>query len=1133
MALSISEDGPWSGPLDPLSAPLWRRLVLPLSIVVLLAGWVILREADRLIGGLITSGSNVGVDPDAVPAGQTASIGDVTGIFALMNQQSWGIWAAADTEGRLATFVDGYVLGDSLFMLGYGVILWVICARTRFGRGALLLTLVADLLETLLLIVNTRCGERGCVGGIGSDQLDGVLAWVSLAKWGLLAVVLLAVLFVRTTVGDLIAHKSAHALAARTVRATIAAWEHRLTVLVVFGIGTLALAPFGGIFDQLPDVQRAWFGSGSLGDMWAAAPKILGAALLFAASAFAFWYFGRRRSERIYTRFGDEPSPALAEASPGWWIAVPTAALAVSVLATQAGQWWAWALAPALLAVVYFAAFFAGRKGKRWICGVIVLGLLGVALFGAEHLTIEAYPFTLLGISVVALVISGVLLWRWSTAPGGEPSTSFVEAPWAKSLAVRWASGSIRQVLDAATENASRQGIRRTTWLLGDALAVFALALAPLGLVRSLTGPVLAALAEPVVNDSVHGILLWLVLALLACPLVVWGGMALILRVDRALDGAETTSARARRALMRPEIVPDPAQARRAQLGDKAAVVIGAVVVGLATFLPEWFAQMGPVAVTVALLLAWSMIVGGMVLSLQQSKPLAVFRHLRLNSTPVVALMTVYMMLMSLWATPAELYGVRALPTPSAAPAATQSESPTTDARVSASLQSRFDSWLESSTACVSDNDPNRPMPLLLVAAEGGGARAAYWTTLALQELRNTGCLESAMYVASGISGGSVGLVVDQRAEAGAAVQEIEDLTSAAPLARGVTAMLAGDFVAAVTGVRTPTTNGEWLDRAGHIEVAWEEASPGLAEQWSTDAKPQDPLLVLNSADSVSGCRVSITQLPFSPSGSWTGGERIGADDCGTQGAGAASALEVSDVWPGCADNLRWSTAAMLSARFPFVTPGGRLPVSNGGGCSGTMLPSGASGPDAQLVDGGYSEGSGLGALSDLVPEILENVNAHNQCVREAADSSAAEDATTCASSALVMPIVVYLKNERGFEVDSDAGALAAEFLVPLAGLKSKGLQNGEKAWLQRLSDQLSGVVDPRDCGDSAVCKHPVVVISAVTTPAIAPPLGWTLSNFSRVSMQDALDTNCQRNGTEYPTLADLRSFVEVRGPCT
>ena len=85
-------------------------------------------------------------------------------------------------------------------------------------------------------------------------------------------------------------------------------------------------------------------------------------------------------------------------------------------------------------------------------------------------------------------------------------------------------------------------------------------------------------------------------------------------------------------------------------------------------------------------------------------------------------------------------------------------------------------------------------------------------------------------------------------------------------------------------------------------------------------------------------------------------------DDCTARGRSPGS-LDVVRLTDACGISLSTSAAAMLAARFPFVTPSAAL-------CSAAAK--------QQLVDGGYIENTGVGTVADLAPQWLPLVRTHN-----------------------------------------------------------------------------------------------------------------------------------------------------------
>jgi hypothetical protein len=108
-----------------------------------------------------------------------------------------------------------------------------------------------------------------------------------------------------------------------------------------------------------------------------------------------------------------------------------------------------------------------------------------------------------------------------------------------------------------------------------------------------------------------------------------------------------------------------------------------------------------------------------------------------------------------------------------------------------------------------------------------------------------------------------------------------------------------------------------------------------------------------------------------------------------------------------CLTGIDTATAAMLSARFPFVTPSGV--VHGCQGLSGTAV--------EQFADGGYADSSGLGTLAGLAPGLMAAVRQYN---------SAAVTGTPAGQPVtLVVPVTVYLGNSpRWCQGLADAGPI-------------------------------------------------------------------------------------------------------------
>lgn len=280
--------------------------------------------------------------------------------------------------------------------------------------------------------------------------------------------------------------------------------------------------------------------------------------------------------------------------------------------------------------------------------------------------------------------------------------------------------------------------------------------------------------------------------------------------------------------------------------------------------------------------------------------------------------------------------------------------------------------WNSLDTLLQRHGDGTVPVPLVLVATAGGGIRAAYWTATVLataeDELRSrepSAQFAGHLFAVSGVSGGSVGTAFYSAA--------LRDLGAAAPKGAALRASLSADFLGpAIVGLMyqdliqtflpVPILEGRGaiLERA--FEAAWAvqatgsaaEAGKGLRTGLATlttlppPADPWMPRLMLNGTNNVTGQRmIAATMSLRDPVGGGRHAEVV------------VDALDqhdyLSDEPDASVPDMRLSTAAHNSARFPVISPGGVWPRGR-----------------SMVVDGGYFENYGAETLLDLINYLRE-----------------------------------------------------------------------------------------------------------------------------------------------------------------
>jgi hypothetical protein len=245
--------------------------------------------------------------------------------------------------------------------------------------------------------------------------------------------------------------------------------------------------------------------------------------------------------------------------------------------------------------------------------------------------------------------------------------------------------------------------------------------------------------------------------------------------------------------------------------------------------------------------------------------------------------------------------------------------------------------------------------PLYIVATEGGGIRAAYWTAIVLGTLQDANPdFAPHLFAISGVSGGSLGATVFDAllAEPTTASFKFKDKANAILgqdfLSPALASMLYPDLVQRI--VPFPIA---CFDRSRSLEMGWEKAwrdtmgndrfAQSFVDLWkpSPDSREWIPSLLLNGTSVEKGNRIITSNLRLT-------NIFLDADD---------AADKLSDRRLGATKNachIPLSTAAHMSARFTFVSPAGRFPDGS------------------HIVDGGYFENSAATTAYEIATRIKD-----------------------------------------------------------------------------------------------------------------------------------------------------------------
>jgi hypothetical protein len=253
------------------------------------------------------------------------------------------------------------------------------------------------------------------------------------------------------------------------------------------------------------------------------------------------------------------------------------------------------------------------------------------------------------------------------------------------------------------------------------------------------------------------------------------------------------------------------------------------------------------------------------------------------------------------------------------------------------SLETSLDEWLGQGgrRAAIEASGPSRKWPLYVVSAQGGGVYAAYHAAKSLALISQAvPAFPDHLFAISGVSGGSVGATLYANALQQASsrrdlVERIDQTFEQDQLSPVLAAMLFPDATQSFYPVPVPA----W-DRALGLELSFSDGGSRVPAPVSLEgsffADQRGPLLVLNTTEVESGRRLLLSPFRF------------------------ASDADFHDPSQG---DIRFSTAAVMSARFPLITPYAFFPGS-------------AQDRQRRTVDGGYYDNSGAVTAAEIVDSL-------------------------------------------------------------------------------------------------------------------------------------------------------------------
>lgn len=254
---------------------------------------------------------------------------------------------------------------------------------------------------------------------------------------------------------------------------------------------------------------------------------------------------------------------------------------------------------------------------------------------------------------------------------------------------------------------------------------------------------------------------------------------------------------------------------------------------------------------------------------------------------------------------------------------------------------------------------------MIIIAAEGGGIRAAYWTSAVLTSLQDKyPDFADHVFAISGVSGGSLGagiftLLVNEQHK-GNSFSKCHKAKENATLLNCSNKILSADFLSpTIATMLYPDLLQRFLpvgfgsfDRARTLENAWEASwrnnigNDILAEPfnnpWATDTKTRLPSLFFNSTSVETGKRFIFSNLSVNNI----------VEQC-------SDFVDVYDAQKIVNQPVPFSTAIHASARFTYISPAGTIRDKDSKEIWG------------HIVDGGYFEDSGAATAAEILFAVM------------------------------------------------------------------------------------------------------------------------------------------------------------------
>jgi hypothetical protein len=418
-----------------------------------------------------------------------------------------------------------------------------------------------------------------------------------------------------------------------------------------------------------------------------------------------------------------------------------------------------------------------------------------------------------------------------------------------------------------------------------------------------------------------------------------------------------------------------------------------------------------------------------------------------------------------------------------------------------------FDRW---SARLAHDYPAEANHPVFVVATEGGGIRAAYWTAAVLTALDDDiPGFRQHLFAVSGVSGGSVGAA----AYAALITRQMDAPDQLPKLRPTAKRMLAHDALAPTLSAMTQQDFVQRFiaypflpDRARALEGGWQRA-------WRLENGGDDRLakgflaMLAGREDRMPSFFLNGTTVET--------GQRMIGSNCRIAAPELADALDDFDA---AGLDLPVTTTALNSARFTYVSPAGTF-LRNRAGYPASPYKCAPGKRCEHVVDGGYLDNSGAITAAEIV-DVVRN--------------RAREDHLAVTPYVLILQYVAASQapgtppgtpKEKASEVPSAAAAACVagppsvaterwgnEVLSPVRALLNT---RGARAVLavSQLRAQLRNAQGP-DAIPFTLCQYPNTV---------PMPLGWLLSFYTRSAIDSQVGSGENENA---PAMAEIAKLL-------